>query len=59
MFGSTLNVAPNTNSSIVVSFDALDENQLYEANLVLNTNDPAQPVITIPLSGNTGDVEPR
>ena len=57
VFGSTLNVAPNTNSSIVVSFDALDENQLYEANLVLNTNDPAQPVINIPLSANTGAVE--
>ena len=50
VFGSTLNVAPNSNSSVVVSFDALDENQLYEANIVLNTNDPAQPVINIPLS---------
>ena len=57
VFGSTLNVAPNSNSSVVVSFDALDENQLYEANIVLNTNDPAQPVINIPLSANTGAVE--
>ena len=57
VFGSTLNVAPNSNSSVVVSFDALDENQLYEANIVLNTNDPAQPIINIPLSANTGAVE--
>ena len=57
VFGSTLNVAPNSNSSVVVSFDALDENQLYEANIVLNTNDPAQPVINLPLSANTGAVE--
>jgi MYXO-CTERM domain-containing protein len=57
VFGSTLNVAPNSSSSIVVSFDALDTNQLYEGSLVLSTNDPAQPLITIPLSATTGTVE--
>ena len=57
VFGSTLNVAPNSNSSVVISVDALDENQLYEASLVFNTNDPAQPLITVPLSATCGTVE--
>lgn len=57
VFGGTLNVAPNSNGSIVVSFNALEANQLYEADLVLETNDPAQPVITIPISATTGSVD--
>ena len=48
VFGSTINIASNSNSSIVISFEALDANQLYE------TNDPAQPLIIVPLSATTG-----
>ena len=57
VFGSTINVASNSTSSIVLSFEALDANQLYEADLIIETNDPAQPVIIVPLSATTGTVE--
>ena len=57
VFGNTINVASNSTSSIVVSFEALDANQLYEADLVIETNDPAQPVLIVPLSATTGTVE--
>ncbi len=53
VFGGSLNAAANSSSSIVVNFEALDANQVYEADLVINTNDPAQPQLIVPLSATS------
>lgn len=51
VFPSTFNANPGTEDGLVVTFAPTYEGA-QTANLVLNSNDPAFPVVAIPLTGN-------
>lgn len=53
LFGGDFNLNAGGSSSLVLAFEGADSNQYYEAELVLHSNDPAQPTLTIPISATT------
>ena len=53
LFGSDFSIASQQNSSVVISFEGAENNQYYEALLVVQSNDPSQPVIQVPISATT------
>ena len=53
MFGDGFSVSSLQDSSLVLSFEGAEANQYYEAILVINSNDPSQPLVQVPISAKT------
>ena len=57
LFGGDFNLNAGGSSSLVLAFEGSDSNQYYEAEVVIRSNDPAQPTLTIPISATTNPEE--
>ena len=59
MFGDDFSIPSQQDNSVVLSFVGAETNQYYEALLVIQSNDPSQPIIQVPISANTNPEPPE